>query len=220
MKANSNIFIKLKTKYLLSIFFLFAITWSSLKFFAFNVGQKDRSEQERLFKKQINDGKINLNELFHFGECLLKEAGQKIVQIRKMSDFKVDHKKKDNSVVTKADFESHTILTETLRHKFPSLIINSEENDLNNPNFDLKFYMSKCDNYKANSNDLIKSNLEINVWIDPLDATQEYSENLVEYVTVMFCIAQIGMPKAGIIHNPFTNRTGKNLVINFSNFNI
>ncbi|RNA38126.1 inositol monophosphatase 3-like [Brachionus plicatilis] len=207
MKPNANFFMKLRTKYLLSLFFVFAITWSSVKFFTFNAGQKDRDQQDRLFKKQINDGQINLNELFHFGECLIKEAGQKIVQLRKMSNFKVEHKEKDNSVVTKADFESHTILTETLKNKFPTLKINSEENDQKNSKFDLKFYMSKCDNYKAKSDDLIKSTLEINVWIDPLDATQEYSQNLVEYVTVMFCIAQIGIPKAGIIHNPFTNRT-------------
>lgn len=208
MIPNSSILMKLRTKYLLGLFFLFAFTWSSVKFFAFNAGQKGRNEQERLFIKKINDEKINLNELFHFGECLIKEAGKKIVQIRQSSDLKVNHKEKDNSVVTKADYESHTILTETLRHKFPNLKINSEENDQNNSKFDLKFYMSKCDSYKAKPNDLIKSILEINVWIDPLDATQEYSENLVEYVTVMFCITQVGIPRAGIIHNPFKNITG------------
>ena len=110
--------------------------------------------------------------------------------------------------MTKADLESHTILTETLKHKFKNLKINSEENDQDSPNFKLDTYMSLCDSYQSKKDDIFKPISEINVWIDPLDATQEYSENLVDYVTVMFCITQNGQPKAGIIHNPFINKTG------------
>ncbi|CAF0787604.1 unnamed protein product [Brachionus calyciflorus] len=206
MKTNS-VLMKLKSRYLLISFFVFAVVWSSLKLFSFNIGQKNRSDQKQLFKKHIEIDNINLNELFHFGDCLLKEAGKKIVQIRKETDFKINHKEKDNSVVTKADLESHTILTETLKSKFKSLRINSEENDQDSPDFKVNEYMAKCDNYKAKSDDLIKASQDINVWIDPLDATQEYSENLIEYVTVMFCITHQGIPKAGIIHNPFLNKT-------------
>ena len=39
------------------------------------------------------------------------------------------------------------------------------------------------------------------------DATQEYTENLTKYVTVMIGIAVDGRCLGGIIHKPFTNET-------------
>lgn len=48
---------------------------------------------------------------------------------------------------------------------------------------------------------------DIAVWVDPLDATQEYTENLQEYVTVMICVAVKGSPKIGVIYKPFLDQT-------------
>jgi adenosine 3'-phospho 5'-phosphosulfate transporter B2 len=44
-------------------------------------------------------------------------------------------------------------------------------------------------------------------WIDPLDATQEYSEGLNRYVSIMACLTENGQPQAAIMHFPFRNET-------------
>lgn len=168
---------KLKFRVVWGFIFSLLILWTLFKLSA----KKTNSKTENgLFK--LKSSSINLNELHFIGTCLLEEAGKKIVKIRQENgndDAKFDlKKKKDNSVVTKADLKSHTIIVHTLSHKYPDLKINSEENsatDLDGDAFDLDYYMSVCDKYKKSETDLIANMEEINVWVDPLDATQEYS---------------------------------------------
>jgi 3'(2'), 5'-bisphosphate nucleotidase len=51
---------------------------------------------------------------------------------------------------------------------------------------------------------LLNANLnEFTVWVDPLDATKEYSEGFLDHVTVLIGIALGKTAVAGVIHQPF-----------------
>jgi 3'-phosphoadenosine 5'-phosphosulfate (PAPS) 3'-phosphatase len=47
---------------------------------------------------------------------------------------------------------------------------------------------------------------ELAVWVDPLDATQEFSERKTEFVTVSACLTRCGVPIAGAVYAPFSGR--------------
>ena len=47
---------------------------------------------------------------------------------------------------------------------------------------------------------------ELSVFVDPLDATQEYSEGLWDFVTVSACVARCGVPIVGLLYQPFQQR--------------
>jgi len=44
-------------------------------------------------------------------------------------------------------------------------------------------------------------------FVDPLDATQEYTESLTQYVSLQTCVTACGRPLAAAIHFPFSGRT-------------
>lgn len=52
----------------------------------------------------------------------------------------------------------------------------------------------------------------LGLWVDPLDATQEFTEGLLQYVSVMVCVTLDGKPVFGAIHRPFYNESVFGLV--------
>lgn len=106
---------------------------------------------------------------------------------------------------------SHRAMYYGFKKEFPRLNVVSEEHD--HGEVDLKDVKApdistiKLDGKLYNKEDEVVSAGSLLVWIDPLDATQEYTENLVHYVTTMICIVVNGKPVAGIIHKPFLQET-------------
>lgn len=107
--------------------------------------------------------------------------------------------------------QSHRAIVYGLEHAFPNLRIVSEEHDKGNydpsnlklPKMSPVMLNGNLDNLE---DDFVPSR-NILVWVDPLDATKEYTENLLQYVTTMVCIVVNGQPVAGVIHSPFLKKT-------------
>ncbi|KAF5272737.1 hypothetical protein FQA39_LY07764 [Lamprigera yunnana] len=154
--------------------------------------------------KEIN--RINLRKLLAVAVRAAEDGGREIVRIR--DDVKVESKGKteegaDDSVTT-ADYKSHCVMYGNLKYHFPSLTIISEEagtkcEGVSLPKVDVELDNSVIDDW-VNEED-------VTVWIDPLDATQEYTEKLYKYVTTMVCVAINGAPIIGIVHKPFFKNT-------------
>ena len=157
---------------------------------------------------------ITISELIAASIHLAEAGGRKIVEIRKMDDAQIGqltkgHTKEGMSeYVTLGDQLSHEIITSGLKAAWPHLQYKSEEKDRRIS----KVAPPQKDDPEVSSlarrNEAVPIN-HVTVWIDPLDATQEYTEGakdgeLLKYVTVMLCIAVEGKPVAGIIHEPYT----------------
>uniref|UniRef100_A0A1B6GM15 Putative inositol monophosphatase 3 n=1 Tax=Cuerna arida TaxID=1464854 RepID=A0A1B6GM15_9HEMI len=156
---------------------------------------------------------INVRQVLIAAIELAQKGGEQVVKARKQADMVVHSKGKTkegaNNPVTEADYNSHCVMYFGLKKAFPSLQIISEEElsegkcgQLSSPK------LTMHPESEPGLDSLVDEELPVRdlaVWIDPLDATQEFTENLLEYVTTMVCVAHKGRPLMGVIHKPFGN---------------
>ncbi|KAJ8950010.1 hypothetical protein NQ318_002421 [Aromia moschata] len=158
--------------------------------------------------KEQEPRKIDLFKLLKVAIRAAENGGKNIVRVKDHINIhsKGLTKEGQQDSVTTADFLSHCSMTNTLQHFFPYIKLISEEAKT-------KCEEGHIDNYSVG--ELFIENLtyqyveedDVTVWIDPLDATQEYTEKLYDYVTTMVCIAVNGKPLIGVIHKPFNGTT-------------
>jgi len=152
------------------------------------------------------------------------KAGDLINEIHRNSSLQITSKGKTdegvNDPLTIADLRSHQLLVNSLSALIPRHRIHSEEKDSEDsaqsnglkPSFSFLNGFDGVDSYRAPID-------ELDLWIDPLDATQEFTESvdmnnsedkrkrLLDYVSVMICIARKGRPIGGVIHFPSSKQT-------------
>ena len=159
---------------------------------------------------------VNLKELLSVAIYVAEAGGQEVVAVRNEADIGETSKGKTregaNDPKTAGDMRSHVQMYYGLKKAFPNIQIISEEHD------EVEVDLSKVPKPSLTHPDVAGKLSDISievaaddvaVWIDPLDATQEYTEKLLQYVTTMVCVAVKGVPKIGVIHKPFDNTTSK-----------
>lgn len=100
-------------------------------------------------------------------------------------------------------------MVNSLLYTIPGIKVISEENLQNDDIIELLNVEKhlKSTEYSAIPDDIQLNLDDLVIWIDPLDATKEYSEGLTEFVTTMVCVARNGEPIIGVIHQPFESKT-------------
>ncbi|XP_022656866.1 putative inositol monophosphatase 3 [Varroa jacobsoni] len=157
--------------------------------------------------------RVSLRLLLRTSIIAAVRGGNEVVRVRQ-NGVKTSSKGKNqfgqDDPLTDGDLRSHRAMLKTLLESFPHLNVLSEEHESSRqsqpPAAVLLEEVNLPESISHYADETVRMR-DILVWVDPLDATQEYSENLTHFVTTMVCIAIKGRAQIGVIHQPFLNRT-------------
>lgn len=160
-----------------------------------------------------NKQEVNLRKLVIGLILAATSGGEEVLKISAEPDFgtKTKGKTKEglDDPVTAADVYSHCAIAYGIWRIFPKLHLISEE-DVLKKSCPVKEDFFELDPTVLSSvvlPDISVDTNDITVWIDPLDATKEFTEKLFHYVSVMVCVAYKGEPIIGVVHFPFNKKT-------------
>lgn len=160
----------------------------------------------------ISDKTVSMQELLSITIQAAEAGGSRVLSISQGDDIgqksKGATKEGVDDPLTLGDQYSHEAIVGTIKKAYgDSVFIFSEEKESHELDLDSIPTPSFGPNRKVNSyldgEDVRINKEDITIWVDPLDATKEYTEKLFNYVTTMVCVAVKGEPVIGIIHKPY-----------------
>lgn len=161
------------------------------------------------YQKISDHETVSMRELLAVAIDVAEAGGKALVGIQRNGKLGTKEKTGKSDLVTEGDHASHDIMFFGLKAAFPGLSVISEEGDDVAPSSG-KIYQAKFINEKLErilvSDEIIPIE-DLTIWVDPLDATKEYTEGLNDYVTTMVGFAVDGEAVGGVIHFPFTGET-------------
>lgn len=164
------------------------------------------SNKSEIEKKRI----VSLKKLLIAAIETAIKGGREVVDVHRESNLNKRSKGKTKDgvdlPVTDADERSHCAMYYSLVHTFPDVKVISEEMSSESSCRTLQSLELDQNNLKDGKDlgDKEVFSSSVTIWIDPLDATKEFTENLLQYVSTMVCIAVNGEPLIGVIHFPFS----------------
>jgi len=115
-----------------------------------------------------------------------------------------------NDLQTEADRSCQRSIVASLHKQFPGVKVIGEEEEDSTP-VKPDWIESSLSDEVLKVEDKLPAELKqankdnICVWVDPLDGTAEYTQGLLDHVTVLIGIAVDGKAVGGVIHQPFYN---------------
>ncbi|RWS10277.1 bisphosphate nucleotidase 1-like protein [Dinothrombium tinctorium] len=148
-----------------------------------------------------------LIKLISASVSVANKAGSIIREIMRKGDLNIVDKG-INDLQTEADRRAQRLIVSSLTKIFPKItIIGEEQLDANEASsdslvtsFDNSVLTVKCPQEYVDIKDE-----DVVVWVDPLDGTSEYTQGLLDHVTVLIGVAVKGEAVAGVIHQPYYN---------------
>ncbi|KAL7639291.1 UNVERIFIED_CONTAM: hypothetical protein RMT77_009780 [Armadillidium vulgare] len=164
-----------------------------------------RYESKRFYSSRRIVKMSLLPRLVSTSVAIADHAGKLIRDIMSKGDLGIVTKEHAKDLQTKADRNAQKCIIGSLLNHFPKIkIIGEEEEEGTSDNLvdpsSIKVLDIKCPPEYEN----LKEE-EVVVWVDPLDGTAEYTEGLLDHVTVLIGIATGGKAIGGIIHQPYYN---------------
>ncbi|XP_053105228.1 Golgi-resident adenosine 3',5'-bisphosphate 3'-phosphatase [Hemicordylus capensis] len=165
-------------------------------------------------------GSVDLRELLAASVLAAVTGGAEVKRVREANLLNVKAKGKTREgaeeKLTSGDLLSNRKMYYLLKNAFPGVQINTEEHVDADDQETISWDRSIPEDIKRVDSKLVPLD-SVTVWIDPLDATQEYTEDLRHYVTTMVGAAVDGKPVIGVIHKPFSGYTAWAMVDGGSN---
>ncbi|KAK7066465.1 3'(2'),5'-bisphosphate nucleotidase 1 [Halocaridina rubra] len=148
-----------------------------------------------------------LSRLVSASIAIANHAGGVIREVMKRGELGIVEKENARDLQTEADRAAQRCIISSLSKCFPKITIIGEEGEEESKStsgiFDPASVPVVNINCPTDLSTLCEE--EIVVWVDPLDGTSEYTQGLLDHVTVLIGIASGGKALGGVIHQPYYN---------------
>jgi len=140
---------------------------------------------------------------------IASKAGEVVRQVLQGGDLGIVEKTGAADLQTQADRSAQDCILASLALQHPGLTVVGEEGGLSDTPVPPAWLVATPDLQAQQLEmpaDLAAVALDsITVWVDPLDGTKEFTQGLLDHVTVLIGIAVGGRAVAGVVHQPFYN---------------
>jgi len=141
--------------------------------------------------------------------AIADKAGDIVRNIFSAGQLGIVEKTGADDLQTQADRSAQDCILASLFTQYPELKVVGEEGELNMSTVDKSMVVRDVDQTALKLSCPAEwqgaAMGDLTVWVDPLDGTKEYTQGLLDHVTVLIGIAVGSKAVAGVIHQPYYN---------------
>ena len=141
--------------------------------------------------------------------AIADRAGEIVRDVLRKGQLGIVEKTGADDLQTQADRSAQNCILASLATQYPGLKVVGEEGELDMSQVETDWVVTTQDpealkvSVPAQWADVRLEDLT--VWVDPLDGTKEFTQGLLDHVTVLVGIAVGSQAVAGVIHQPYYN---------------